>query len=120
MATRAADRRRGSRNRRRVRCRVGRPRRHVRSDPWVRCGALVLAASAAVAIGRFAPLRAAHAVVGAAAAMLLAGVIASAAGAFAPIAGFAAAAVAGLTVLVGAHLRRDTDEGVALEVTGVA
>jgi len=82
--------------------------------------ALVLAAGAAVVIGRFALLRAAHAVVGAAAAMLLAGVIAAAAGAFAPIAGFAAAAVAGATLLLGAHLRRDTAEGVALEVAGVA
>jgi hypothetical protein len=86
----------------------------------VALAALVLAASAAVVIGRFALLRAAHAVVAAVAAMLLAGVIASAAGGFAPIAGFAAATVAGLTVLVGAHLRRDTVEGVALEVTGVA
>jgi hypothetical protein len=81
---------------------------------------LVVAAGTAAAVGRFALLRAAHAVVAAAAAILLAGVIAAAAGAFAPIAGFAAAAVAGATVLVGAHLRRDTGEGVGLEVTGVA
>ena len=86
----------------------------------VALAALLVAAGAAVVIGRFALLRAAHAVVAATAAMLLAAVIALAVGAFAPIAGFAAAAVAGVTVLPGTHLRRDTADGVALELTGVA
>jgi hypothetical protein len=80
---------------------------------------LVGASTAAALIGRIELMRAAYAAVGAAAAVLLAAIIALAAGAFVPIAGFTAAAVGGVVLIVGAHGRRDTGDGLALELSGV-
>jgi len=72
----------------------------------------------ATAVGRVPSLRAAHAALGTAASVTLGAVILLAAGASVQSAGFAAATVAGMLVVMGSQMRRDTADGIALEVVG--
>jgi hypothetical protein len=79
---------------------------------------VAVAAAAAAAITRVPALRAADAALAALALTGLAAVIALAAGASPQVAGFSGAVVAGGLLVLGSQARRDTIEGIALEVTG--
>jgi len=79
---------------------------------------VAVAALIATAVGRVAPLRAAHAALGAGVIATLGAVIALAAGASLQSAGFTAGTVAGVLVVIGSQARRDTTDGIALEVVG--
>ena len=80
----------------------------------------IAAASAllAAAVGRAASLRAAHAGFGAAATIGLASVVTLASGGPRPVAGFVGVVVAGAVLLVGSLARRDTADGLAVEIVG--
>ncbi|MDQ1510479.1 MAG: hypothetical protein QOG50_2323 [Actinomycetota bacterium] len=80
----------------------------------------VVAASALLAavVGRNAWLRAAHAGIGAAAAIGLTSVAMLASGSARPSAGFAGLLVAAAVLLVGALARRDTHDGLVVEIVG--
>ena len=80
----------------------------------------VVAASALLSavLGRNAWLRAAHAGIGAAAAIGLTPVAMVTAGSAPPSAGFAALLVAAAVLLVGALARRDTPDGLVVEIVG--
>jgi hypothetical protein len=72
-----------------------------------------------VALGRERLLRSAHAALAGAAAIALAAIVALAADASPPAAAFCAALAAGLVLVIGSQARRDTDDGVTLEVVGL-
>ena len=82
---------------------------------------LAIAATSALlaaAVGRTASLRAAHAGFGAGAAIGLASVVTLASGGTRPVAGFVGVVVAGAVLLVGSLARRDTADGLAVEIVG--
>jgi hypothetical protein len=79
---------------------------------------VVLVALSATAIGRVPSLRAGHASLAAAAAVSLGAIVALAAGASLATAGFGAGCVAGVLLVIGSLARRDTYDGIALEVVG--
>ena len=81
---------------------------------------LVVSALLAAAVGRNALLRAAHAGIGGAATIGLAAVAMLAAGSARSSAGFVALVVAGAVLLAGSLARRDTIDGLVVEIVGSA
>jgi hypothetical protein len=79
---------------------------------------VVVAAAVAAVLARVPALRAAYAEFGAVATITLTAVIALAGGSSVEAAGFAGAVIAGVLLVVGSQARRDTFDGIALEVAG--